>query len=109
MYPAYVATNEDQTFAYPHYSDERWRTPQLIYGREQKCANVEYSDRLWQWDYEAGVSAGIACKGLAPRTARWTQAWLSAYHGRPVVLRYIFGGCNLATGYEYYVYGYDWE
>lgn len=110
-YAAYVATNENQTLAYPHYSDERWRTPQLIYGRECKCANVNYSDRLWEWDYEAGVSASTACKnlGLQSRTAGWTQAWLSTYHGRPVVLRYILGGSNLATGYEYYVYGYDFE
>ena len=109
-YPAYVASSLDQVLAYPHYSDDRWRTAQLIYGTECRTNNSGYSDRLWEWDYAAGDRASAACKeqGIAPRTARWTQAWLSAYHQRGVTLRYIMAGCNLATGYEYYFYGYDW-
>lgn len=109
-YPADIATSPDQTLAYPHYSDERWNKAQLIYGRECKTDTCNYSDRLWEWDYAAAKRASETCKaaGLQTRTARWVEAWLSAYHGRPVVLRYILGGTNWATGYEYYVYGYDY-
>ena len=109
-YPAYIASSPDQILAYPHYSDDRWRTAQLIYGRECKTVECNYSDRLWQWDWAAAERASEVCKaaGMTPRTARWTEAWLSAYHGKPVLLRYIMGGSNLATGYGYYVYGYDY-
>lgn len=107
-YPAYVATSPDQALAYPHYSDERWHTAQLIYGEKQHTTECNYSDRLWQWDREAAERASAACKDIRARTARHTEAWLSAYHNRPVTLRYIMAGCNLATGYEYYVYGYDY-
>lgn len=110
-YPAIVATSPDQQLSYPHYSDERWRTAQLIYGRECSTTECNYSDRLYQWDSAAYDRATAALRdhaGLRPRTARYIEAWLSAYHGRPVLLRYIMGGVNLATGYEYYVYGYDY-
>ena len=108
--PAYVATSADQTLAYPHYSDATWRSAQLIYGHRCKTAECNSSDRLWEWDYTAADRASEACKaaGLRERTARWIEAWLSAYHGKQVTLRYILGGSNLATGYEYYVYGYDY-
>lgn len=110
-YPAYVASGPDQALAYPHYTDDRWNTAQLIYGKEQRCTAVNYSDRLWQWDHEAAERAGEACKAakLPNNTARWTEAWLSAYHGKPVTLRYIMAGCNVSTGYAYYVYGYDYQ
>jgi hypothetical protein len=72
MYPAYVAQSPDETLAYPHYSDSRWDTAQLIYGTQGKTDEVNYSDRLWQWDYEAAYGASEACreKGITPRTAR---------------------------------------
>lgn len=109
-YPAYVATSPDQVLAYPHYSDERWREAQLIYGKKVKCDNGAYSDRLWEWDYEAAERGSAACKeaGLTNRTAHMWETWLSAYHERPVTVRYIMGGSNWSTGYEYYFIGYDW-
>lgn len=109
-YPAYVASRSDQVLAYPHYSDERWDTAQLIYGRECKTNECNYSDRLYQWDYEAADRASKSCKeaGLDQRTAQGIEAWLGFYHQKPVKLRYIFGGSNRANGYPYYVYGYDY-
>lgn len=103
-------TDLDYPLPYPHYTDRRWQTAQLIWGRECKVTMCNYSDRLWQWDYTAAQQASKTCRdaGLRPDTARWTEAWLTRYHGRPVVLRYIMAGCNAATGYAYYVYGYDY-
>jgi hypothetical protein len=106
-----ITTSPDETLAYPHYTDRRWDRPQLIYGKECKTDECNYSDRLWEWDYETAYGASEACrlKGITPRTAWWVEAWLSEYHQKPVTLKYILGGCNLATGYEYYVYGYDYQ
>jgi hypothetical protein len=102
-----MAYSADAQLPYPHYTNDYWNTARLIYGREQKCTEVNYSDRLWQWDSEAAERAGKAVKGM-PDTAARAEKWLSAYHGKPVQLRYIMGGCNAATGYAYYVYGYDY-
>jgi hypothetical protein len=110
-YPAYVASSPDQVLACPHYSDERWREALLIYGKQCKTDECNYSDRLYEWDYEAAERASKACEeaGLRSRTARQVETWLSAYHGKPVTLRYILGGCNWSSGYAYYVYGYDYQ
>lgn len=110
-YPAYVATSLDQVLAYPHYSDERWSDAQLIYGKKCKCDEVNYSDRLYQWDSESAQRASNVLKeaGLNARTARGIQVWLTEYHQRPVIIRYIMGGTNWSSGYAYYVYGYDFD
>lgn len=101
-------TNLDAAIPYPHYSDDRWKQAQLVWGTEQRCTEVNYDDRLWQWDWDAGERAREATKGM-DRTARMYQQWLSAYHSKPVVLRYVMAGCNWSSGYAYYVFGYDYE
>lgn len=106
-YPAFKATSKEQTLAYPHYSDERWRNAQLIYGTQGKTDEGAYSDRLWQWNYEAAKRASEATKGMGRTAAMW-EAWLSEYYQRPVVVRYILGGVNWSTGYDYYYVGFDY-
>lgn len=75
-----------------------------------KTDECNYSDRLWEWDHAAADAAAKQCaaEGIQHRTARWIERYLSLYHGKPVTLRYVLGGVNLANGYEYYVYGYDY-
>lgn len=104
--PRPVAHGPDDPLPYVHYSNDYWNTARLVYGKEQKCTNGAYSDRLWQWDSKAAERAGQNVKDM--RTPRQHEQWLSAYHDKPVVLRYIMAGCNLATGYTYFFYGYDW-
>lgn len=106
-YPAHVAHSKTQVLSFPHYSDDRWRTAQLIYGAQGKTDECNYSDRLWQWDSEAAQRGSEAAKGMGRTAAMW-ETWLSAYHQRPVVVRYILGGTNWSSGYEYYVLGYDY-
>src|SRR5689334_7504705 len=110
-YPTTHTNDLDTTLAYPHYSDERWREAHLIFGAKQKTNNSAYSDRLWEWNYEAAQRASETCKaqGLKPNTARWAEAWLSAYHNKPVALRYIYAQVNWSNGYPVYFYGYDVE
>lgn len=71
-YPIYVASSPDHVLAYPHYLDERWNEARLIYGKQCKTDECNYSDRLWQWNYEAAERAGQICKekGETKRTAR---------------------------------------
>ena len=109
-YPVYVAASKTQKLAYPHHSDERWRTAQLIFGSECTCDNSNYSDRLWEWDRDAAQrgEAAWAEFGDTSRTAHKWEAYLSAYHERAVDVRYIMAGVNLATGFAYYFIGYDW-
>jgi hypothetical protein len=104
-----ATTDLDAHLPYPHYSDSYWNEARLIFGRQQKTEQAAYSDRLMQWDYAAHDRAYEAMKeSKTPiQTPRWHQEWLSAYHGKPVALRYLMAGCNLATGYAYYFYGYD--
>ncbi len=102
-----MAHSKDAPLPYPHYTDDYWNTARLVYGKEQRCQEVNYSNRFWQWDWDAADKAGKACKEMEDTPAR-AEKWLSVYHGKPVMLRYIMAGCNVATGYAYYVYGYDY-
>jgi len=105
-----VAQGYTTPLPYPHYTDHYWNTARLIWGREVKTAECNYSDRLWQWDSQMAERASYVCKlaSLPNNTARWVEVYLTFYHDRPVILRYIMAGCNLSSGYAYYVYGYDW-
>lgn len=109
-HPGYIATGHDQVLASPHYTDERWREGHVIYGKQCKTDDGAYSDRLWQWDWDKADMASTVCKasGIAPNTAHWIEAWLSAYYNRPVTLRYIIGQVNWSSGYPVYYYGWDW-
>lgn len=40
------------------------------------------------------------------RSCRWYEVYLSAYWSKPVQIDHILTGCNLASGYPYYVFGY---
>lgn len=95
---------------YPTYTDPIWNKPQLIYGQECKTDNVDYSDRMHQYDPDKSNQADESCKAikLKPRTSKHIKAWLGFYHNRPVVLRYVYGVVNPSNGSAYYIYGYDW-
>lgn len=109
--PRPMAYSLSDALPYIHYSDEYWNSAQLIYGAECKTEYVNYSDRLWELDYSAAERAEQACKAaeIHFNTPAWHERFLSEYHGKPVQLKYMQGGTNRATGYTYYVYGYDLE
>lgn len=92
----------------PHYTDERFRHGQLIWGRDDaKDIHWNYSDRLSQWDYQKNQNSWNAAKELyEPGTARFYQEYLSNYEGKPVELIGIVSGWNWFNGYSYLVYGY---
>jgi hypothetical protein len=92
----------------PHYTDERYRHPQTIFGTKEDGLVYNYSDRIVQWDYAKAEQASKAAtaSGAAHHTARWYQAYLSAYYDQTIELKHILAGWNWATGYAYQVFGY---
>lgn len=94
----------------PHYTDDRFREPQTIFGGEaaEGILNYVYSDRIWQWDYEkASLAAKAADESGAERhTCLWYEAYLSFYFDKPVEVFHIIAGVNRSNGYSYLCFGY---
>ena len=98
----------------PHYTDRRFNTAQTVFGKPSKSdrghkdLSYDYSDRLWQWDYDkAKRAAEIANETDAtPKSARWYEAYLSAYFDKPIEIVHILAGVNVSNGYAYAVFGY---
>lgn len=91
----------------PHYTDQRFKSPQTVWGDEEAGISYDYSDRLWEWDYnKAKAAVEVANNAAARNTAQWCQTFLSHYHGKPVQLRHIMAGFNLGNGYPYQIFGY---
>jgi hypothetical protein len=102
----------DQTIhCNPHYTDDHYKHPQTIFGKEEKGLEYAYSDRLYQWDHIKEAEArNVANSSKAKRdTARWFQIYLTAYFGKPVILKHILAGVNWGNGYPYQVFGYKFE
>jgi hypothetical protein len=93
---------------HPHYTDDRFKKEQTVFGKEEDGIGYDYSDRLREWDYskaEASVKAANE-SGATPRTCKWYEAYLSAYFGKPIEIKHIIAGVNRSNGYPYCVFGY---
>jgi hypothetical protein len=66
----------------PHYTNERFRHAQTVWGHKEEGLCYNYSDRLSQWDYAASDAARekVKASGLDGRTPRALQLYLSEYH-----------------------------
>lgn len=105
----YVTNNPDRLLAYPDYHSGVWRSPQIIYGKKEEGLTWEYSDRIWEWDYDKAKAASeqAITEGLRDRTARYMEKFLRFFYDKPdLELVCVLGGCNLASGFPYYVYGF---
>lgn len=102
----------------PHYTDNRFRQPQTVWlaaGRKLtregyvKGAEYNYSDRIWQWDWNKADACidTVKANNYDMRTAAGIEIWLRLYFDDPALeLVHVMAGFNLATGYPYQVYGY---
>ena len=98
----------------PHYTDKRFEKEQTVFGEQAKSPygheglHYDYSDRLWQWDYEkAKKSVEIADQsGAIPKSCKWYEAYLSAYFDCSIEIKHIVVGVNRSNGYPYSVFGY---
>lgn len=105
----------------PHYTDDRFKEPQTVYLADGyktdnsggypfvDGATYNYSDRIWQWDWNKADAANKASleKGLHRDSAARYEVYLRLYFDKPdLKLVHIMAGYNLATGYPYRVFGY---
>lgn len=100
----------------PHYSDERFRDPQTVFGKPgprtgHPGLTYDYSDRLWEWDYRKAEEAAKAAEasGAPKKSARYYDAFLTAYHGKPCHVEHVIAGVVASNGHPYAVFGYRTE
>ena len=92
----------------PHYTDERFNKEQTVYGKAEQGLAYDYSDRLWQWNWDKANEASEVAKasGVTDRSARYYEVYLSHYFGKPVEIKHIIAGVNKSNGYPYCLFGY---
>ena len=93
---------------FPHYTDNRFEEEQTVFGRKEEGLGYNYSDRLWEWDYNKSKQAYATAdeSGLVKNSCRYFEAYLSAYFGRPIEIGHIVAGVNHSNGHPYCVFGY---
>lgn len=94
--------NEKWTHPYSYSEFFHFGSRRIIEGRG---VDGEYSDRIWQWDYDKAERLWKEHVGT-----RWElagaeklSAFLSAFHGRPVRVVALAEGCNISNGYPYFI------
>lgn len=92
----------------PHYTDERFKEPQVVFGREKQGLFWNYSDRLATGNYSKHEEACRVANesGHASGSADWYEAYLSAYHDKKVALFCVKAGYNTATLFPYAIFFY---
>lgn len=111
---------------HPPLDDQRWVDPSrtnskithpysysefYIFGgpaANRASDGADYSDRLWQWDYDRAQrlwKEHCDCR-WAQAGADKLSAFMSAYHGRPLVVTALAEGCNVSNGYPYWIVWY---
>lgn len=99
----------DARMAYAHYTDDRFKEAQVVYGRKEKDLSWDYSDRFYGWDYQKAKAAAeyAVSQGSHGRTARFSLLFLQYFFDDPnLELVCVMTGFNVSNGYDYYVYGY---
>ncbi len=105
----------------PHYTNDRFRTPQTVWiekgvkldehGYVRGVTNYEYSDRLWQWNWEkANTARDVIDSKLDSHSAAYIQEFLRYYYDdKSIVLVHVLAGFNISSGHPYQVYGFKKE
>lgn len=93
---------------HPHYTNEYYKHARSVFGKETKGISYDYSDRLWEWDYEKSKAAFEVANSSQHKkdSANYFEVYLSEYFGKPVEILHILAGFNWANGYPYQVFGY---
>jgi len=106
--------DDDSKWVDPNKRNEKWTHPysyseffhfgsrRIVEGRG---VDGEYSDRIWQWDYDKAERLWKEHVGTRWELAgaKKLSAFLSAFHGRPVRVVALAEGCNISNGYPYFI------
>jgi hypothetical protein len=91
----------------PHYTEKIFDDYQTIFGKKEDGLNYDYSDRIWQWNYDkAEKSSKKAAERFSYHTANYYQEYLSLFFGKSIQLKHIYAGVNVSSGYSYLIFGY---
>jgi hypothetical protein len=92
-------TKEEWPYSYSSY---------FLWGSAEKGCEVVYSDRLAQWDSEKSKAALAAVADENCRYGYWSTAgtskYLTAYFGKPIEAVAVAEGCNVSSGYPYWIF-----
>jgi hypothetical protein len=117
---AHGCIGDDRTAKLPscHYSDERFKNVQTIFGRRKKRTGYDYSDRFSMWDGQRGTNRWREGHELAEAESKkddcnWAvgsvtyyEMVLSHFYQKPTAIDHVLTGFNVSDGYSYYVYGH---
>jgi hypothetical protein len=105
-------TEAQSPYGYSEYF--LWRDPELVDSHRgthsawrAEGVQAVYSDRLSQWD---GDNFKSACEMVQPqrRMRYWSEAdataFLTAYFGKPTTAVALAEGCNVGSGYPYWIF-----
>ncbi len=94
-------TKEEWNYSYSDHFN--WRNEER---EELKTAQAEYSDRMAQWGHAKFQTA--CATGPKQHFRYWTPAqvskFLTAYFGKPIRAVALSEGCNVSSGYPYWVF-----
>lgn len=91
----------------PHYTNDHFKHAQTVYGQPEQGLGYDYSDRIWEWNWDKAEAAKQTANAQATyQTAEWVEIFLSIYFERAIEVKHILAGFNLSSGYPYQVFGY---
>lgn len=94
-------TKEDWPYSY---------SPYFLWGEPSDPCSAVYSDRMAQWDNAKAVAALAEVADENCRYGYWSQAgtskYLTAYFGKPTEAVAVAEGCNVSSGYPYWIFWY---
>lgn len=87
--------------------------PYVVYKNKQEYEHSVYSDRLFQWDSQKHDS--LCKKHFGNQSSYWNnrsndkiEAFLRDYFDKPnIKLVGVMQGCNVSSGYPYWIFMYD--
>jgi len=83
-------------------------SPYYLWGQSEKGCDAVYSDRMAQWDNDKAKAALAAVADLNCRYGYWgqegTSKYLTAYFGKPTEAVAAAEGCNVSSGYPYWIF-----
>jgi hypothetical protein len=117
---AHKCIGDNRTSQLPscHYTDERFRDAQTIFGRRHKRGGYDYSDRYPMWDSQRGTNRWDEGHKLAQAESEkddcnWSsgsvtyyEMVLSHFHQKKTHIDHVLTGFNWSSGYSYLVFGY---
>lgn len=109
----YVDLNNKPIKRNPHsypYSYDTFKVWDNGYCKEK--SHSLYSDRMWQWNYEkfdkcCEMVFGNSGQMFYDRTPEDINSFINLYLGKEVRLTAILQGCNVSTGFPYWVFVYE--